>query len=404
MATDKLTDKAIRAAKTKPKDYKLADGGGMYLLVRQSGAKYWRLKYRFAGKEKTLALGVYCDQSGKVTGDNIKLAKARKLRDEAKILINEGIDPSLERKKSANALHQKHLTTFEAVAHEWLALKKHEWSGDHAHDVQRSLELDVFPDLGQLPITDIDSPLLLKCLERIQKRNALETTKRIRQRCSGIFRFAQIKGLCTEDPAEPLKDVLLSPKPKHLAAVPLEELPALLKALDDYDCEPLTRYATNLLMLTFVRTGELIGARWDEIDFKKKVWTIPAERMKRKREHFVPLSTQAVNLLKELNEITGHRDYLFPKRGKPREHMSNATILRVIGRIGYKGRMTGHGFRTLASTALNESQQFNVDAIERQLAHVEDNETRAAYNRAKHKPERIKMMQWWADYISEKRL
>ena len=403
MATDKLTDKAIRAAKTKPKDYKLADGGGMYLLVRQSGAKYWRLKYRFAGKEKTLALGVYCDQSGKVTGDNIKLAKARKLRDEAKILINEGIDPSLERKKSANALHQKQLTTFEAVAHEWLALKKHEWSGDHAHDVQRSLELDVFPDLGQLPITDIDSPLLLKCLERIQKRNALETTKRIRQRCSGIFRFAQIKGLCTEDPAEPLKDVLLSPKPKHLAAVPLEEFPALLKALDNYECEPLTRYATNLLMLTFVRTGELIGARWEEIDFKKEVWTIPAERMKRKREHFVPLSTQAMDLLKSLNNITGHRDYLFPKRGKPREHMSNATILRVIERIGYKGRMTGHGFRTLASTALNESQQFNSDAIEQQLSHEESNEVRAAYNRAKHKPERIKIMQWWADYIENNR-
>ena len=399
MATDKLTDKALRAAQPKTKDYKLADGGGMYLLVTQSGAKYWRLKYRFAGKEKTLALGVYCDQSGKVTGDNVKLARARKLRDEAKVLISEGKDPSLERKKSANALQQKHRTTFETVAHEWLALKKHEWSEDHTHDVQRSLELDVFPELGQLPITDIDSPLLLKCLERIQKRNALETTKRIRQRCSGIFRFAQSKGLCIEDPAEPLKDVLLSPKPKHLAAVPLDEFPDLLKAIDSYDCEPVTRYATNILILTFVRTGELIGARWDEIDFENKVWTIPAERMKRPREHFIPLSSQAIDLLKSLHEITGHRYYLFPKRGKPREHMSKATILRVIERIGYKGRMTGHGFRTLASTALNESQQFHADAIERQLAHVEDNEVRAAYNRAKHKPERIKMMQWWSNHI-----
>ena len=196
MATNKLTDKAIRAAKPRPKDYKLADGGGMYLLVTTSGAKYWRLKYRYAGKEEALALGVYCDPSGKPSADNVKLAEARQRRDDAKTLIQQGDDPSRERKVSANIRQAELNTTFESVAHEWIALKKHRWSPDHANDVLRSLEMDVFPALGHIPITDINSPLLLTCLGRIQKRGALETTKRIRQRCSGIFRFAQIKGLC----------------------------------------------------------------------------------------------------------------------------------------------------------------------------------------------------------------
>lgn len=400
MPSNKLTDKQIKAAKPKLKDYKLSDGGGLYLLVTLKGSKYWRLKYRYANKEKTLALGVYCDTSGKHTPkENISLAQARARRAEAKAVINEGQDPSLLKKKEALRRKAAIDNSFEAVARAWVKLKSNKWTAGHTEDVLRSLEANVFPKLGSIPISEIDPPLLRVTLEAIQARGALEATKRVRQRCSAVFRYGQAMGACDTDPAEPLKEVLISPVKKNLPALQIEELPEFLFRFEKFNCTLQTRLAMRLMIITFVRTGELCGARWNEIDFKQRIWNIPKERMKRRRPHYVPLSDQALEVLEQMHLLTGHWDLVFPKRGAPREQMSNATILRVIERLGYKGRMTGHGFRSIASTALNESQLFHPDAIERQLSHEQNDEVRAAYNRAEYMEERVKMMQWWSNEL-----
>jgi len=233
----------------------------------------------------------------------------------------------------------------------------------------------------------------------VQKRGALDIASRLRQRCSSVFKFGMVLGACDRDPAEPLKIVMTPPTKGHFAALEAKEMPAFLKAVNTYNFQAQTRLAMRLLMLTFVRTTELINARWDEIDLEEEIWNIPAERMKEKRAHFVPLSKQSLQCLEELQALTGRCDLLFPKRGTAREPMSNSTILRVIERVGYKGRMTGHGFRSVASSVLNESGKFDFDAIERQLSHEDRNDIRAAYNRAKYIDERRRMMQWWADKI-----
>lgn len=393
---NKLTALKVQRAKPRKKNYKLSDGGGLYLFVMATGAKYWRLKYRIHGKEKLLALGIFDPNK---MDKHLNLEQARESRDKAKTLLRDGKDPSLEKRKEKLLRKVNAERNFVSVARDWHRVKSPRWSDGHQQDVLKSLEVEIFPQIGSIPIDEITSDLLRPVLDAVQSRGAYESAKRLRQRCSAIFRYGKVLGFCDGDPADPLKEVLIAPTKKNLAAITWEEFPAFLTAINKYNAHPQTRLAVSLMMLTFVRTGELIGARWDEIDFDKRIWNIPASRMKRGRPHYIPLSAQAIEVLKELQEMTGQRKLLFPKRGAPRESMSNGTILRVIDRVGYKKRMTGHGFRSLASTALNESGKFRPDAIERQLSHEQDDDVRRAYNRAEYYQERVEMMQWWADQI-----
>ena len=388
----KLTELQIKQAKGKEKQYKLADGGGLTLLVKPKGNKYWQLRYRMYGKAKTLSIGVY---------PSVTLKQAREAREKAKKQLAENIDPSQQKQVNKLGNLERSANTFEVVGRLWIERKSHEWSETHIKDTTRSLEVNVFPFVGHIPITDITTPVLVGVLEKVQNRGSLETSKRLRQRCSGIFRYGIAAGLCESDPAEYLKDVLKKHKKQNLAALSPDEIPGYLDALDGGNMEVQTRLAIKLMMLTFVRNSELRCARWSEFDFDNAQWIIPAERMKKKDqgEHVVPLSKEAMEVLRQLQNISGHRELVFPQKRDPKRPMTDATITRVIHRIGYKGRMTVHGYRSVASTILNESSQFNPDAIERQLHHKESNAVRAAYNRAEYIEERTRMMQWWADWI-----
>lgn len=390
-----LSDPKIRGARPREKAYKLADGAGLYLLVTPDGAKYWRLKYRYAGKEKLLALGVY---------PKVRAPKAREKRDEAKQILSSGRDPSAARKEEKRILSTVRERTFEPIARAWLDPKNRQngklWTKDHADRVRESLEDDVFPDLGFRPIAEITAPELLAVLRKIQARGALETAQRVLQRCRAVFGFAMAHGLCPGNPAAEaeLHKLLRAPERKNRPALAEADLPEFLAKLEAYDGHELTKLAIRLLLLTFVRPGELRFAEWIEFDEKAAEWRIPAERMKMRAPHTVPMSRQALQLLDRLRPLSGGGRYLFPGQGKPRSPMSENTILYALYRMGYHSRATGHGFRATASSILNE-QGWKPDAIERQLAHVERNRVRAAYHRSEYMDERRKMMQAWADYL-----
>jgi len=384
-----LTDVTIRNARGKAKPYKLADSGGLYVLVKPDRAKYWRFKYRFVGKEKLLALGVY---------PAVRVADARAARDEAKRLLTEGRDPATVRKEEKRAVQVSTANTFEALAREWVEQKRNAWTPGHAARVLESLEDNAFPDLGFRPITEITAPELLAALRKIEARDALETASRIYQRCSAVFRYGVVTGRCERSPAADLRGALKAPKRAHHAALSAADLPEYLGKLETYQGHLQTQFALKLLALTFVRTGELRGAEWSEIDFEHAEWRIPAERMKMRAAHIVPLSRQALTVLEQLKSLTGGGRYLFPNQHKPDACMSENTMIYALYRMGYHSRATGHGFRATASTILNE-QGWKPDAIERQLAHAERNKVRAAYHRSEYLPERRKMMQAWADYL-----
>jgi integrase len=384
-----LTAVAIRNAKPRTKAYKLADEGGLYLLVRPDGARYWRLKYRFAGKEKLLALGVFPD---------VQLQEARERRDDAKRELRDSKDPGAEKKARKQALKHAAVNTFRAVAEEWLRKQANRWDPGHTEQVRRSLELNLFPDLGERPIADIDVPELRAVLSKIEDRGAHEMRQRAQQRAGAVFRYAMATGRSNTDPAHALRGAFTPQSNRHHAALGAKDLPEFFERLAGYDGEPTTKLALHLLVVTFVRTGELRGAEWSEIDFEAAEWRIPAERMKMREPHIVPLSTQALALLRELQALTGRGRYLFPGRTKATQPISENTILYALYRMGYHSRATGHGFRSTASTILNEVG-FPPDVIERQLAHMERNKVRAAYNRAQYLPERRKMMQQWADML-----
>ncbi|MHB8494211.1 MAG: tyrosine-type recombinase/integrase [Casimicrobiaceae bacterium] len=386
-----LTDRAIRNAKPKAKPYKLGDTGGLYIEVAPSGGKWWRFKYRFAGKQKRFSVGVYPD---------VPLATARKRRDEARELLADGIDPGAKRKADKREAEGRAANSFEAVAREWYTKQAPTWVATHATDVLRRLEGNLFPEIGERPIAELEAPDLLAAVQRIEERGARDLAHRVLQVAGQVLRYGIATGRCKRDLSRDLKGALAPHKAKHQAAVTAEELPELLRAIDSYGDlgDKLTGYALRLLALTFVRTGELIGAQWAEIDLDQAVWIIPAERMKMKTEHVVPLSRQAVAILRELQSIGGGSRYVFPGRN-PDKPISNNTMLFALYRLGYKGKMTGHGFRAVASTILNE-KGFRADVIERQLAHCERNDIRGAYNRAEYLPERRKMMQQWADMLA----
>ena len=391
-----LTDAAARGAKPRNKPFKLSDGGGLHLLVQSNGARLWRLAYRFAGKQKTLALGAY---------PAVSLAKAREGREGAKKLLADGIDPGAQKRREKLAARVAADATFKALAIEYLSNRRHALTPLYADQILRRLEADIFPALGNRPIADIDAPELLDALRKVERRGALEQAKRLRQTCGQVFRYAVVTSRARHDPSAALKGAL---KPKgrqqHHTPMPREDLPGFLRALDTYDGDPRTALALHLIVLTIVRTSELRAARWEEferLDGDDPLWRIPAERMKARFEHLVPLSTQAVAVLSELRELPGVKasGYLFPSPSRE-GYMSNNTMLFALYRLGFHGRATVHGFRGVASTLFNEAG-FHPDWIERQLAHDERNEVRASYNSAQYLAGRRGMLQWWGDWLDE---
>ena len=386
----KLTAVKVKNAKPKDKQYKLFDGQGLFLLVKPNGGKYWRLKYRYMGKEKLLAIGVYPE---------VPLEKARTETTRAReILKVEKRDPAAVKKTEKITRKIKAATAFESIAREW-AEKNELWSHAHYLRVLHSLEVDVFPFIGNRPVADIEPPELLEVIRKVEKRSALDVASRILQRCGAVFRYAIQTGRANFNPAAELKGVLKTRKVQHVASIPPSELPGMINAIEGYDGHPITKYALKLLLLTFVRPGELRGARWDEFDFKKKEWRIPAERMKMGTEHIVPLSRQAIAVLKQLRPITGTAELVFHGERTRAKPISENTMTYALYRLGYKGRATPHGFRATASSILNE-QGFTPDAIERQLSHIDRNNVRSAYtHHARYLKERRKIMQWWANYL-----
>jgi len=387
-----LTDTKIRNAKPRERSYKLFDGGGLYLEVMADGRKLWRFKYiRPSGSESRLGFGVY---------PGVSLAQARTQRDAARTIVAEGRDPGTVKQDARRAAKIAAGNSFEAVARDWYATQKDSWNEVYAGKVIASLENDVFPVLGTTPIAEIKAPAILDLLKKVEARGVRETTKRLLQRMRAVFQYGIVYGLCDRNPATDIdSEVVLKSAPvQHMARVPLAELPKLLRDIDGYEGDKVTRLALQLMTLTFVRTTEMIQAQWAEIDEDKAEWLVPAARMKMRNPHVVPLSTQALAVLKDLREINGHRGHIFySPRGKT-GYISNNTMLYALYRLGYHSRMTGHGFRGLASTALNELG-YRPDVIERQLAHVERNKVRAAYNHAQYLPERRQMMAAWADHV-----
>ena len=388
-----LTDAAVRQAKPADKPRKLFDGRGLYLLILPAGGKYWRFKYRFGGKEKLLALGAYPD---------VSMKQARERRDAARKALAAGSDPSAERqaaKAAVVAAEQRERDTFEAVAREWFGKYSSVWAPGHAETIIRRLERDVFPWLGSLPVAEITAVMLLEVLRRVEARGALETAHRIKQITGQVFRYAIATGRASRDPSGDLRGALPPRRENHHAALTKPaEVAGLLRAIASYQGSFVVRCALRLAPLVFVRPGELRKAEWSEIDLENGVWRIGAERMKMRREHLVPLARQAVEVLRELHPLTGSGRYIFPGRTAARPMSENA-ITAALRRMGYEqGTMTAHGFRTMASTLLNE-MGWPADAIERQLAHAERDEVRGAYNRAEYMVERRRMMQAWADHL-----
>jgi len=386
-----LTARQVETAKPKEKSYKLFDDGGLYLEVTAKGSRYWRMKYRFGGKEKRLAFGVF---------PTVTLAEAREMRNQAKKVLAAGGDPG-EVKKEEKAI-QKLSTgnTFEAIAREWHKSKADRWSLRYREEIIDTFEKDIFPYIGKRPITEIKPLELLETLRKMEKRGALEKMRKVRQRCGEVYRYAIITGRAEYNPAPDLASALTPPKKQHFPFLTAEELPYFLKDLAGYTGSIITKTATKIILLTAVRTQELRFARWQDIDLEKGIWEIPAEVMKMKRPHVVPLSKQVIELFNSLKPLSGHYELVFIGRNDHRKPISKESVNQVIELLGYKGRLTGHGFRHTMSTILHE-KGFNSVWIETQLAHIDKNAIRGTYNHAQYMEGRREMMQWYADYMDE---
>lgn len=386
-----LSDVKVRIAKPKEKPYKLSDIDGLYLLVTEKGSKLWRFRYRFDGKEKLLALGTYPE---------ISLSDARQRRDEARRQVAHGIDPGALRKAQKEA-ETEETETFEVIAREWHTKFTPTWTEGHAITIKSRLERDLFPWIGKHPINQIKAPELLSVLRRVESRGALESAHRIRTIAGQVFRYAVATGRAERDPSGDLKGALPQPEEKHHAAItdPKEVAP-LLRAIDGYQGHLVVKCALRLAPMFFVRPGELRNAEWAELDLDEAVWNIPAHKMKMKQSHIVPLCKQAVEILTELKELTGASRYVFPSGRSFARPMSENTINAALRYMGYdKDTMTGHGFRAMARTILDEVLQVRPDLIEHQLSHAVRDPNGRAYNRTAHLVERRKMMQQWADYL-----
>ena len=393
MPTNRLTELAIRNAKCGSKRKKLSDGGSMYLELHPNGSKYWRMNYQFQKKEKTLALGVWPQTS---------LVEARHKRDEAKMLLKSGKDPNLEKKKLKSNAVLDQGNTFGSISEEWFERMQHEWSEDYFHDSKRAFELHVLPYLKDIPISEIEHAEIKSVLSRMEEQRKFVAAKKVLQKLDRIFRFANRNHYCKHNPVILLKDDIITPKKKNQPALEASDLPEFLMKLDDIDVYITTKMGLRMVMLTLTRTKEIRHSTWDEFDLEsnKPVWRIPADRMKMNRDHMVPLSRQAIEVMKKVKRFSRGDQFVFEQKNNPQKPMSENTMLYAMYRMGYHGRATVHGFRATASTILNE-KGFRSDVIELLLAHVEKNQIRAAYNRAEYLDERREILQWWADHLDE---
>jgi integrase len=390
----RLTNVVVRNATPQEKPYKLVDGRGLYVLVNKAG-KYFRWDYRFAGKRKTLALGVYPE---------ISLKEAREKHEDLRRMLARDIDPMEIKKQKKAEIQAEVENTFEFVAREWFVKNNAVWTAKHADTIISRLQNNIFPWLGFVEVSAVTAPMLLEVLRRIEERGALETAHRVKQICGQVFRYAVATGRAERDPSFDLRGALAPTKSKSMATITdPKKIGVLMRAIDGYQGSIITRCALKFAPLTFVRPGELRHAEWTEINLDEFEWKIPSEKMKMRTVHIVPLSLQAITVLKEIRPLTGNGKYVFPSLRSGGRPMSNNTILAALRSMGYtKEEMTGHGFRAMASTLLHE-QGWSSDVIERQLAHRERNSVKAAYNHAQYLPERRKMMQVWADYLDSLR-
>ncbi|HEJ6137355.1 TPA: tyrosine-type recombinase/integrase [Pseudomonas aeruginosa] len=374
---------------------KHADGAGLYLEITPAGGRYWRWKYRFGGKEKRLAFGVY---------PTVTLKQARERREEARKLLAQDVDPGVAKREEKQAQVTAAANTLQAVAEDWLAHQAGRWEPVTLARTRALLEADVFPTLGSLPMVSVTTLQVMALVKKIEKRGAAEIAGRVLQRIKAIYRYAVTHQRIEHNPMLDLvpSEILKPRRVQHRAALAVADLPEFLAKLDIYGGDPHTSNALRLLMLTAVRPGEARGARWAEFDLKVRLWRIPAERMKMRTEHLVPLSGQAVAVLETMKSLSGERELVFPSPYYPSKPLSENTFNSAMARMGYKNTATAHGFRALFSTVANEAG-WNADAIERQLAHAERDSVRAAYDRGTRLPERVKLMQWWADYLDGRR-
>lgn len=386
-----LSELKVRNAKAKEKFYKMTDGDGLYLLIAETGRKLWRFRYRFEGKEKLLALGKYPE---------ISLLDARRRRDDARKLLANGVDPGAVRKAQKQSKIED-TETVEVIAREWHEKFKSTWTEGHADKLRRCLERDVFPWIGTRPIKEIKAPELLTVLRRVESRGVLEGAHRVRGICNMIFRYAVATGRAERNPAQDLIGSLPPVKEKHLAAIiEPKKVRELLLAIDGYSGSYVVKLALQLSPLVFVRPGELRHMEWEEVNFENDLWSIPAEKMKMRESHLVPLSKQAIKILEELQKLTGTSQYAFPSGRTYDRPMSNNAVLAALRRMGYtKDEMTPHGFRAMARTIIDEVLQVRPDFIEAQLAHRVSDPLGRSYNRTQHLNERKKMMQKWSDYL-----
>jgi integrase len=392
-----LSAVAVSKAKPREKPYKLSDEKGLFLLVTPKGRRYWRFKYRFDGKEKILAFGVYPD---------VSLADAREKRDVARKVVAAGQDPAANKKRVEAEKRVRFLETFSIIADEWL--DRLEKEGRSASTLSKLRWLTDFarPALGDRPIAEITAPELLEVLRKVEARGRYETANRLRSTFGTIFRYAIATSRAQRDVAYDLRGALITPKVSHRSAITdPKEVGALLRAIEGHEGQPAVRHGLRLLPHVFVRPGELRLAQWQEFDLEGRLWTIPADRTKMRRPHRVPLSSQVVAILLELEAITGDGRLLFPSILSAERAISDNTMNAALRRLGYdKSQMTAHGFRAMASTLLNETGKWHPDAIERQLGHVEGNDVRRAYARGEHWEERVRMMQFWSDYLDQLRI
>lgn len=397
-----LTDTKIKSTKPQLKPFKLPDGCGLFLLIHPNGSKYWRYRYKYQGRERVMAIGLY---------PQITLHQARTVRDECKSLLAHGIDP-IEHKKSEKQQAEKRIT-FEEVARKWCDSQR-TWSADHRKNVLRTLERYLFLKIGQIFIADLTLQDLIPPIKWVEQQSKTEVASRLQQRTSAIMRYAMQNGLITHNPAQDLVGIVHKPKTQHRPALEFEDIPELLNRIDNFHGRTLTKLAIKLTLLVFIRSSELRFARWSEIDFDKKIWTIPIERTpihgvrfsyrgaKMKTAHIVPLSDQAIALLKQIYAISGQYELVFIGDNNPDKPMSENTLNKALRIMGYdtKSEVCGHGFRAMACSALVESGLWSKDAIERQMSHQERNDVRAAYiHKALHLDARIQMVQWWANYL-----
>ena len=402
-----LTDTKVRSAKPQEKEYTLVDGDGLFLLVHPNGSRYWRFRFRFAGKQHLMAFGVYPE---------VSLADARQKREEARKLVAAGIDPR-EHKRAVQEEQTKEVITFESVAREWHATNK-KWSEDHSRRVLKSLEDNLFPDIGKRDITELKTRELLAPIKAVEMSGRLEVAARLQQRTTAIMRYAVQSGILEYNPAQELAGAVASASRQHRPALELKRIPELLQRIDRYTGRPLTRFAVELTLLVFIRSSELRFARWSEIDFETSTWTIPMEReaiegvkhshrgSKMRTPHLVPLSRQALDLLAQIKRFSGDHELIFIGDHDPRKPMSENTVNNALRVMGYdtKVEVCSHGFRTMACSSLIESGLWSKDAVERQMSHMERNSVRAAYiHKAEHLDERRLMLQWWADYLDANR-